>query len=76
LRSQDFNSNVQKAFKSYNKDFSQLTTLMEDQQKLKLEKYNYIKDEAEKGHKRDVNLIKKIDSNNKNWKKEYGAKKK
>lgn len=49
---------------------------MEDQQKLKLEKYNYIKDEAEKGHKRDVNLIKKIDSNNKNWKKEYGAKKK
>jgi len=76
LRSQDFNSNVQKAFKSYNKDFSQLTTLMEDQQKLKLEKYNYIKDEAEKSHKRDVNLIKKIDSNNKNWKKEYGAKKK
>lgn len=49
---------------------------MEDQQKLKLEKYNYIKDEAEKSHKRDVNLIKKIDSNNKNWKKEYGAKKK
>ena len=74
-RSRDFNENVEGTFKSYAKDFGMLAELMESQKNLKLEKYTYIKTEAEKGHKRDISLIKKIDADTKKWKKQYSVKK-
>lgn len=73
-RSRDFNENIEGTFKSYAKDFTILAELMESQKNLKLEKYTYIKTEAEKGHKRDVSLIKKIDGDTKKWKKQYSVK--
>lgn len=74
-RSRDFNENIEGTFKSYAKDFTILAELMESQKNLKLEKYTYIKTEAEKGHKRDISLIKKIDADTKKWKKQYSVKK-
>ena len=74
-KSANFNSVVSRAVKQNTKEFETLISQMEDQEKLKLDKFNYIQEETETEHLRDVSLIKKMESDTKKWKKEYGKKK-
>jgi hypothetical protein len=74
-KTNSFNYAIEKGIKQISGEFKKGSRLMEDQEKLKLDKYTFIQDETEKGHLREVSLIKQMDSDTKKWKEKYGGKK-
>lgn len=71
MKSASFNSAVNKGLKNGVKDFKKVITQMDEQEKLKLAKYEYIQEETEKEHLREVSLMKKMNSDSKKWKSKF-----
>lgn len=68
MKSANFNDAVNKGLKKNTKDFGKVLNQMDEQQKLKQAKYEYIQEETENEHLRDVSLIKKMEADTKRWK--------
>jgi hypothetical protein len=70
-RSASFNAQAKNALETTEGEVKEIEKLMEDQEELKLEKYEFIADKTEKAHKRNESLIERIEKDTKRWESKY-----